>query len=106
MGLSHLGKATHHHAHHWDARELRFGDLEGGITIEENMRLFGTIRGDARIADGVSFKMIGTIEGNLTVGRGAEVRMMGNIEGDVIDEAGDFHIIGVVEGIRRPATAG
>jgi hypothetical protein len=21
LGLSHIGKATHHHAHHWDARE-------------------------------------------------------------------------------------
>ena len=70
MGLSKSVFAGHARAHGWDPRELRFGDLAGGTTIEENTRYFGNIRGDARIADGVSFKMTGNVEGDLTVGRG------------------------------------
>ena len=93
------------HTHRRHSRELRFGNIEGGITIKEDTRLFGNIEGDLRVAEGVSVKMTGNIEGDLTVGRGAGVRMMGIVEGDVIDEGGSFHIIGEVRGARRPATA-
>jgi adenylate cyclase len=105
MGLSKAMLAGHAHAHDWNPRELRFGDLEGGTTIEKNTRLFGSILGDAAVADGVSFKMTGTIEGDLTIGRGADVRMVGTVLGDVIDQGGSLHIIGTVEGQRRTAAA-
>jgi hypothetical protein len=59
------------------------GHLPGGLIINEELELLGSVGGNVTVVDGGKLYLRGTIYGDLIIDRGARVHIFGQIQGSV-----------------------
>lgn len=78
--------------------EINNGRIEGNRTIENELRLLGTMTGSATVAHGAVFELHGTVFGNVVVEEGGTARLYGTVSGDVTNKGGHLDVFGTIEG--------
>ncbi len=84
-----------------------YGIKKGDVHITDKFGIYGTLHGNATVADGGKLQLYGIVKGDVIVERGGVLEHWGLIEGDLLDRGGEITCNGQIAGTwhAAPTTA-